>query len=137
MTATRPLHALPLRQKVIERLRADADLTALGAPALGARIYEIPPATVAWPFVRYGGPSETPIRQGTQIRFTIHTFSKAQFTDEVAALNEAVQASLEDAVIDLSPSSKAYVAWIGSQILTDPEEANAFHGVNDFMATIG
>ena len=52
-------------------------------------------------------------------------------------MNAAVQASLEDAVIELSPSVKAFVTWGGSQILPDPAESGAHHGVNDFTATIG
>jgi hypothetical protein len=136
-TARRPLHALPLRQKAIIRLRGDADLIALGSPAIADRIYEVPPATITWPFLRYGGPDETPVRRGTQVRFTIHSFSKAQYSDECAELNAGIVANLEDGVIDLGGAWKAYVSWIGSQILPDPEEASAWHGVNSFTATIG
>jgi hypothetical protein len=137
MTARRPLHSLTLRQQSILRLRADADLIAIGSPAIGSRIYETPPSTVTWPWVRYGGPDETPVRKGSKVRFTIHTFSKTDFSDECANMNAAVQAGLEDAVIDLEPGVTARLVWEGSQILPDPEEAGAYHGVNGFTATIG
>jgi hypothetical protein len=135
--ATRPLQSLSLRQKIVTRLRGDGALIAIGTPALDERIYEVPPVNPTWPWVRYGGPGETPIRKGTSVRFTIHTFSKAQFSDESANLNGGVQASLEDAVIELSPGVTARIVWLGSQILPDPQEIGAHHGVNDFRATIG
>jgi len=136
---TRPLQSLPLRQAIIERLRADSTLANIGAPPIGDddRIYERPPSVLTWPFVRYGGPDEIPIRQGTQVRFAVHAFSKAKFTDEVTGMNAAIQSSLEDAVIDLSGGLTAYVVWIGSQVLADPAEADAHHGVNSFNAVIG
>jgi hypothetical protein len=31
---------------------------------------------------------------------------------------------------------KAYVRWIGSQVIPDAAEASAWHGVNSFDATI-
>lgn len=137
MTA-RPLQSLSLRQAIITRLRGDADLIAIGTPPLseGDRIYEQSPANLTWPFIRYGAPGETPLRKGSEVSFSIHTFSKTQFTDETAALNAAAQTSLEDAVIDLGGGRKAYVTWGGSQILPDPAEASAHHGVNSFNATI-
>jgi len=52
-------------------------------------------------------------------------------------MNAAIQSSLEDAVIDLSGGLTAYVVWIGSQVLADPAEADAHHGVNSFNAVIG
>jgi hypothetical protein len=68
---------------------------------------------------------------------TVHTFSKAQFDDECEQLNGAVQTSLEDAVLELSPSTKAYITWRSSQVIHDAAEANSWHGVNSFDATIG
>jgi hypothetical protein len=48
-----------------------------------------------------------------------------------------VQSSLEDAVLDLSAAWKAYISWVGSQVIPDASEADAYHGVNSFTATIG
>jgi hypothetical protein len=139
----RPLQSLRLRRTIVPRLRADADLIAIGDPPLSddaetRRIYgRRSPAELTWPFLRVSIPDEVPLRKGTQIRVTVHTFSKAQFDDEVEALNAAVQAGLEDAVLELSPATKAFVSWINSQVIPDAAEANAWHGLNSFNATIG
>lgn len=131
----RPLQSLRLRQAIVTRLRADADLTAIVPED---RIYgRRSPATLTWPFVRCGAMDETPLRKGTELRVSIHGFSKQQYEDEAADINAAVQASLEDAVIELSPSVKAYMVWIGAQIIEDAAEASAWHGIATFNAVIG
>jgi hypothetical protein len=111
--AGRPLQSLRLRQAIVAALRGDDDLTALGAPPLADRIY------------------------GKRQPATLHTFSKAQFDDEVEGLNAGVQTALEDAVLELSAARKAYMRWISSQVIADAAEANAWHGLNSFDATIG
>src|SRR5690242_4303451 len=99
----RPLRSLRLRQVLVTRLRADADFSELGSPALNDRIYgKRQPATLTWPFVRVSTADEGPIRKGTTVRFTVHTFSKADYDDECEALNAGVQVNLEDAVLQLS-----------------------------------
>jgi hypothetical protein len=134
----RPLQSLWLRQATVTSLRADADLIAIGTPAIAARIYgRRQPATLTWPFCRVSVADEGPLRKGTEVRLTVHSFSKAQFDDECETINAAIQAALEDAVLDLSPSVKAYISWVGSQVIPDAAEADAWHGVNSFTATIG
>jgi hypothetical protein len=136
----RPLQSLRLRQGIVTTLRADADLTALGSPPLSQddRIYgRRTPATPVWPFVRVAVADEGPLRKGTDIRLTVHTFSKAQFDDECGTLNGAIQEALEDATLELGPGTTAYVVWNSSQVLSDAAEADAWHGVNTFTATIG
>jgi membrane carboxypeptidase/penicillin-binding protein PbpC len=81
--------------------------------------------------------SESPVRAGTQIRITMHAFSKAQFEDEASNIVAAMQKSLENAVLDVGAGLKAYLAYVGSQILADPAEADAWHGVATWNATIG
>lgn len=135
----RPLQSLRLRQTIVTTLRADADLTAIGTPPLATddRIYgRRSPASLTWPFVRVNLTDEGPLRKGTEMRVTVHTFSKEQFDDEIESLNAAVQAALEDAVLELSSAAKAYLAWISSQVIPDGAEASAWHGLNSFTATI-
>ena len=135
----RPLQSLRLRRAIVPHLRADADLIAIGTPPLSQdeRIYgRRQPATLVWPFVRVSVADEGPLRKGTEVRATVHTFSKAKFDDECEDMNGAVQTSLENAVLDLSPSVKAYMSWVGSQVIPDGAEADAWHGVNSFTATI-
>lgn len=127
-----------LRQAIVVSLRADDALTGIGEPAIGERIYgRRQPAILTWPFVRVSVADEGPLRKGTEVRVTVHSFSKAQFDDEIETINGAIQTTLEDAVLDLSPSVKAYMSWIGSQVIPDAAEADAWHGVNSFTATIG
>lgn len=134
----RPLQSLRLRQAIIPLLRADADLIAIGSPPIADRIYgRRQPATLTWPFVRVSAADEGPLRKGTQVRVTVHTFSKAQFDDECEEMNGAVQASLEDAVLEIGASTKAFITWGGSQVIPDAVESDAYHGVNSFTATIG
>jgi hypothetical protein len=87
--------------------------------------------------VRVSVADEGPLRKGTEIRVTVHSFSKAQYDDECETINAAIQTSLEDAVVELNASTKAYFAWNGSQVIPDGAEADAYHGVNTFTATIG
>jgi hypothetical protein len=139
----RPLQSLRLRQATVQRLRADTDLIGIGTPPLSddaemKRIYgRRQPATLTWPFVRVSVADEGPLRKGTEVRVTIHTFAKKQFDDQCEAMNAAVQASLEGAVLVLSGARKAFMIWIGSQVIPDASEASAWHGVNSFTATIG
>lgn len=136
--SARPLQSLQLRQATVQRLRADADLIAIGDTPIGDRIYgRRQPAILTWPFIRISVADEGPLRHGTVLRLTVHSFSKAQFDDECEAINGAIQASIEDAVLQLSGARKAFMSWIGSQVIPDAAEADAWHGVNSFTATIG
>lgn len=136
--AGRPLQSLRLRQVIVANLRADATLIAIGTPAIGDRIYgRRQPSTLTWPFLRVNLADEGPLRHGTRVRVTVHSFSKAQFDDEIEAINAVIQDALENAVLELSPARKAFMAWVSSQVLPDAAEADAWHGLNSFDATIG
>lgn len=136
--AGRPLQSLRLRQAIVQFLRSDSDVIAAGNPPLAGRIYgRRTPPTLTWPFVRVNVADEGSLRKGTQVRVTVHTFSKEQFDDEVEQMNALVQAGLEDKTLDLSASVTAYVVWNASQVVEDAAEASAWHGINSFTATIG
>lgn len=134
----RPLQSLRLRQATVAFLRSDSDLITAGEPDVSNRIYgrRVPPAPT-WPFLRVNVALEGPLRKGTIVRVTVHTFSKAQFDDEAETLNAIVQRALEDKVLELGPGTKAFMAWLSSQVLPDGAEADAYHGINSFDATIG
>ena len=132
------VRSLYLRRAVIAHLRADANLITI-VPA--ARNYGMKtPATLTWPFTRYGPPDETarPVLcwDGSDVAFVIHSFSKAEFEDECAAINEAVVAALNGAVLIMAGNVKAWPVWLGSSIIEDGDEAGAYHGINRFGARI-
>jgi hypothetical protein len=134
----RPLQSLWLRRATVTLLRANADLVALGDPPIADRVYgRRQPAILTWPFVRVSVADEGPLRKGTDVRLTVHSFSKAQFDDERELIDGAIQEALENTVLELSPAVAAYVTWDGSQVIPDAAEADAWHGVNRFTATIG
>jgi hypothetical protein len=133
-----PARSLYLRRAVISRLRTYADLTEI-VPA--QRLYGMkPPATPDWPFTRYGRPDETarPVScwDGSEVAFVIHSFSKAEFEDECAGINAAIEAALNGEVLVMAGNVKAWPVWLGSQILEDGAVAGAWHGINRFGARI-
>lgn len=124
---------LPTRRAIVTHLRAD---TNVAATALGARFYgETTPATLIWPFGRYG---QTALGQlGGQV--PLHFFSKAQFTDEVAEIMAAVVTSLGDKVLALEDARKLHLIYPdegGTQIIPDGAEAGAWHGIVRLEARI-
>lgn len=130
--------SLYLRRAVITQLRADTDLIALvpAAQNYGMR----PPAELTWPFTRYGVPDEQALAvscwDGSDVAFTVHSFSKAEFEDQCANINAAIVAALNGVVLVLAGNVKAWPVWLGSQIIQDGDEAGAWHGINRFGARI-
>lgn len=115
---------LGLRRAIITHLRADSSVTAL-VPS--ARIYgERAPATLTWPFVRYGVSDAVP---GYDITVPISVFSKSDYTDEAAAIGETIGASLDSAVLTLSDGRKAVLRYVGMRLIPDADETAAWHGI--------
>lgn len=125
--------SLPLRQAIVTRLRADPNVTAV-IPA--AQVYgERTPATLTWPFVRYG---QSDVGQ-TSGSVPLHVFSKAEFTDEAATIAAAIVESLDGKRLDLGDGRKADLNWpeaAGTQIIPDGDEADAWHAIVRFNVTV-
>jgi hypothetical protein len=135
--------SLPLRRAVVTALRDDNNFTALGSPALDARIYGMrTPAPLTWPFTRYGSSDAVPFLgqclDGARVRFAIHAFSKAKFEDECAEISAGAAAALDGKTIELDADydATAHLRWLGTQIITDAAEASAWHGIVAFEATV-
>lgn len=128
--------SLPLRQAIVTALRADTGLTAITERIYGERVLADP----TFPFVRYGVSDTVPQRgacwDGSRINVPIHSFSKADFTDEVAQMNAAVALALDGKVLALD-GGKAHLRWTGSRIIPDASEASAWHGIVSFEAVAG
>lgn len=111
---------LAVRRAIVTHLRADSTVT---STAVGTRIYgERSPAQPTWPFVRYGVSDALP---GHEITASLHIYSKADYTDDVNAIAEAIGNSLDDKVLDLGGDDKAYLSWAGQQLVGDSEEWHA------------
>lgn len=139
-------HTIPVRRAVLARLKAVADLTAL-VPA--ARIYpQSTPPNPTWPFTRFGAPRGLPLRAscvaGNLVDFDIHSFAKPRESagqvvetaeDHAGRIGAAVIAGLDGVALDL-PTGKLKVRWTGSQLMQDPDEADAYHHVASFTGRV-
>lgn len=136
-----------VRQKIIETMKGSVPLTAL-VPA--SRIYpQKTPPSPSWPFIRMGALADSTIRTdcgvGGEVSGAVHCFTKASASTldpEAAAANikrriaSALDAISAMAVTIDGEAHQLDVQVTGGQLLVDPEEADAFHGIVEFEATI-
>ncbi|KQX18420.1 tail completion protein gp17 [Sphingomonas sp. Root1294] len=132
---------LPVRRKLIAALKGDAPLVAI----VGARIYPAKePDPVTWPFMRLDGASSSPFRAdggaGGEVTGLIHCFVKgggsildpeatcATINSHVVRIIEAMDAVALTGDTDLAVHARL------SQVIPDPAEADAFHGVVRYEA---
>ncbi|GAA4827468.1 hypothetical protein GCM10023232_27220 [Sphingosinicella ginsenosidimutans] len=137
---------IPARRAVLAHLKGDTGLAALVPPA---RIYpQSTPPGPTWPFTRFGTPRATPLRAscvaGNEIPFDIHSFAKPRMSggqvvetaeDHAGRIGAAVVAALDGQALDL-PAGRLKVRWVGSQLMQDPEEADAYHHVASFTGRV-
>jgi hypothetical protein len=125
---------LPLREAIVSHLKADASFTAKqSADAIhGMR----QPAETAWPFTRYGGGETRAAGLGEDVTVTLHNFSKGAFENECAEIQSAMVESLDGKTLALESGVVARLSWRNSQLIPDAAEANAWHGITHFAATI-
>lgn len=136
--------SLIVRQRITAALKVDAALIAM-VPS--ARIYpQKTPDTPIFPFIRFGVMTDTPVRldgdTGGQVIGTVHCFCKASATvpdPEAQASNIKRRiAQVIDAIdnIDIGGGEQMAVYATGGQVLMDTAEADCFHGLADFEATV-
>ena len=86
--------ALELQKGVRARLVADSSVTAL----VSTRIYDEPPISVTYPFIRFGNivpqADDTDGSIGAEVSMNIEAFSQATGRVEATQIAEAVRASL-------------------------------------------
>ena len=128
---------LPLRQSIVVHLRADPAVVAIvGQRVFGERVAS---EDLVWPFIRYGfDTADQFVAQGidgVSVDVTLHTFSKADSTDNVKALNAVVIESLDDAQLVLDDGYAFDMTFV--QVQTLPDGPDGFHGVVRFTALIG
>jgi len=151
--------SLPLRRAVLTQLKRDAAVTAL-IPS--ANIYPSstpPPAPtppvagktyLQWPFYRQGVPLTVPFRasglDSSTVRFAGHAFTKpllnaqgamlATAEDQAHKMAAVIAAALDGAVLALEGGMKATLTWLGSSVIQDGDEADAWHAVVNISADI-
>ena len=137
--------SLAVRQAIVAALEDAPAVTAI-VPA--ERIYAIqPPGEPVWPFIRYGLVTTQPFRasgmDGTRLAVSLHGFAHGPQEDGAAALGAAIAAVLDGPdgrglvlALDADPPAVTHLAWAGSRILRDGDEAGAYHVVVSAEAAI-
>lgn len=128
---------LSLRQAIVMHLRADAAVVAIvGQRSFGERVAS---SDLEWPFIRYGFDIvDQFVAQGIDggsVDVTLHTFSKADSTDQIKLLNAAVIESLNDTELVLDDGYVFDLSFV--QVQTLPDGPDGFHGVVRFTALTG
>lgn len=137
---------LPARRYVLSLLKNDAALTAL-VPS--ASIYpQSPPALPAFPFIKYGGPSELAVSaacvSGSDIRVSVHGFSKGRAVagalvetaeDHASRIGQAIRGALERKRATIDGVSIG-IRWLGSVLTEDGEGADAYHTEQQFRIRV-
>lgn len=135
--------SLPLRQAILAALEDSPAVTAI-VPADRIHAVEVP-AQPVWPFLRYGAATPSPFRSsgadGLRLMGTVHAFARGPGEDAVAALAAAVAAVLDGAdarglLLTLDGGEVAHLAWTGTQLRRDGDEAGAHHALIGFTAVV-
>lgn len=136
--------ARPIRRAMLAQMKGNAALVAL-VPA--ASIYgQTVPANKAWPFIRTGAPSATGAVRGTCMDgatgiVAVHGFSNGRYQgsmlvetaeDHAGRIGDAIAEALDGVRLALDGGGEVRLRWTGDQLLQDPEEAGAFHTVQNF-----
>jgi hypothetical protein len=98
-----------------------------------------------WPFIRSGAPSVIPVRascvDGGEWTVAMHGFAKERMfgtqaietaEDYAGRIGAALATALDGRAITLD-NGRATIRWTGGQLLMDPDEADAFHTVQNFV----
>lgn len=132
--------SLALRKAIVVALEDAPAVTALVPPE---RLYAVePPAAPHWPFVRTGFAAPVPFRasglDGSRVALSLHGFAKGPQEDAVADLGAAIAAALDGRVLALEGASEAvaHLAWTGSRIRRDGDEAGAYQIVVGIEAVV-
>ncbi len=132
--------SLAVRRAVLAALEDSPAVTAIVPPE---RLYAAAaPADPVWPFVRTGVAAPAPFRasglDGMRVALSLHGFARGPQEDAVAALGAAIAAALDGRVLPLDddPAAVAHLAWTGSRLARDDDEAGAFHVVVAMEAVV-
>ncbi len=127
----------PLFAAAVATLKADSRITAL----VGPRVVDYVSANMAWPYIRVTTAIVTPWEAtgdvgGSRILLQVDGFTKAYGRSEARTLNSTITAALNEKPMVLSTGYLLYVTWLQSQVLPDPSDQGAFHGVVEFESIL-
>lgn len=136
----------PTRRAILTHFKANSGLSAL----ISTRFYgQAAPAPVTWPFAKLGAVSSIPLRascvDGAEYRLTVHAFAKAVYNagggmtetaeDHCSRIAEVIEVAGDKAKLTITGGTVG-LSLIGTQIMLDIDEADAFHAVIDFRARV-
>jgi len=138
-------HNLQLRRAILPLIKVEPVVVELA----GMRVFsEAPKALPAFPFVRYGNSDGTPTEwsctEGSDNAGTIHIFSRADGTDEVARLRRAVCRAIDGKTVQLEADAddgksatalNIQVTFLPA-IFRDTDDASAWHGVINWQTEV-
>lgn len=126
-----------VRKALLSTLKADAPLIAI-VPAASIFSQRVPDKP-AWPFIKLGPPSTTPLRatgvRGGVVTVGVHAFARPRLSGETEVetaedyagrIGSAIEAALQNTRID-GVTVKIGVKLSDIRLLVDGAEADAFH----------
>lgn len=135
---------LAIRRAILPALKVSGPVVVLVPPAsiYPARTAAVPP----FPFIRYGATTTTPFRasglDSSAVAVAIHAFAKPLYVggamvetaeDQAHRMAAAIVGALDSVTLALEGEGNARVTWIGSNVLQDGDEADAWHTVVRFQ----
>jgi len=124
-----------LQKAIIQRLKADSDLTAL----IARRIYDHVPKEADFPYVSFGVMENRSVLADcldlAEITIQLDVWSRAAGMVELREIAEAVRSSLQDVDLPLETHAVVYLIHKQTHELYDPD-GKTKHGVLMFEATI-
>lgn len=123
----------PIRKAVIDKLKADAGVTAL----VGQKVYDYVSAAFTFPYIRCTTTITTPWEttggvRGSLILVQVDAFAKGYGREVVEPINAAIVAALDERELTLEEGYSLYIQWQQTQTLDDPSEQGVYHGVVEF-----
>jgi hypothetical protein len=129
-----PAPAAELQEAIFASLSSD---TALVAAMGGARICDLAPANVAFPYIAFGRTSvydwSTGTESGTEQLFTLHIWSKTKGKKETLDIMELARARLADASLPLDGRHLASLRLEFAEARHD-DDLSLHHGLLRFRA---
>ena len=126
---------LELQGAIVQRLKADATLTAL----VGGRIYDLVPETRVFPYVSIGPVDsiydDAECITGLEVAQQLDVWSRETGFPECKLIVDAVRVALHDAELDLPTNALVYLACRQARTYRDPDGLTS-HGALSFEASI-